>query len=62
MFAANAYITMANLTAADEYKWHRRFGHMNYTYVQNAVKMIKGMEIIPGSLRPDVCHPCLTRK
>src|SRR5450755_1321855 len=62
MFAANAYITMANPTAADEYKWHRRFGHMNYTYVQNAVKMVKGMEIIPGSPRPDVCHPCLAGK
>jgi hypothetical protein len=62
MYAANAYIIMANPTAADEYKWHRRFGHMNCTYVQNAVKMVKGMEIISGSPRPDVCYFCLAGK
>jgi hypothetical protein len=58
---SRTYVTLANSAAASETTWHRRFGHMNNSYVTKAPKVVTGMHITDKD-HPASYHSCLTAK
>jgi hypothetical protein len=49
---SRTYVTLANPAAASETTWHRRFGHMNNSYVIKTLKVVNGIHII----NKDYCY------
>jgi hypothetical protein len=58
---SRTYVTLANPAAASETTWHRRFGHINNSYVIKAPKVVNGMYITDKDY-PASYHSCLTAK
>jgi GAG-pre-integrase domain len=58
---SRTYITLANLAAVSETTWHRRFGHINNSYVIKALKIVNSIHITDKD-HPASCHSCLTAK
>jgi hypothetical protein len=58
---SRTYVTLANLAAASETTWHRRFGYMNNSYVIKALKVVNGMHITDKDHFAS-CYSCLTAK
>jgi hypothetical protein len=58
---SRTYVTLANSAAASETTWHRRFGHINNSYVIKALKIVNSMHITDKDHSAS-CHSCLTAK
>jgi GAG-pre-integrase domain/Integrase core domain len=57
-------VGLTSLCASME-TWHHQLGHTHYDSIQHMVNkdLVKGMEILPGSIEPSmVCKPCIEGK
>lgn len=47
---------------ADIVTWHRRFAHLNATYLKRLPNMTSGMKILSGNSELPFCSPCVQSK
>ena len=59
---SKSYVVQANPDKADLHTWHRRLGHMNYRYVKEARKAVKGLVIDELRPPPATCESCIVGK
>jgi hypothetical protein len=58
---SRTYVTLTNLAAVSETTWHRRFGHINNSYVIKTPKIVNDIYITDKDY-PASYRSCLTAK